>query len=1061
MPSLSTLLRGISLVAFFPLLIYSENDKKQSSQSSTENNTMAKFNINNISTFIYNNGLMDMNSGNSGFEYPLGSNKHLLYISGLMWGGLVNEEIKVGGSFYRTGLSPGSISANGQPEPPNTASVRVFRVRRDYKTGDLTNEMSDEDKSYEEIYSQYDVDWNEWPAEKGAPYEDLDSDGLYNPNIDIPGEPGALQTLWFSANDFEQSAIFSGKSTKGIEVQTTVWGYKLSEYIDNTVFRRYRIINKGRDTLENAYLSLFIDMDIGDATDDLVGCDSSLNFVYGYNSDKNDSEYGIYAPAAGFILLQGPIVKGTAFDIADFKGRKIKGMKNLPMTSSSFALKHGYDEGDFGYDYPDGAYNYMQGLNLLGEQIRLPERLGGGIAKFIFSGDPATLEGWVDGIDAKPGDRRSNISSGPFTFAPADTQEVVYACIAAGYIDKLSSVYAVNKLKLNARIIKSIYKEINFTLAAPQTSIFAGDREIALNWEKDIDYINKIENNDNRVIEFEGYNIYQAPSLTPEKDEIVKIAVFDLANGIKKIYHPSISAGLDAYSYILAQDGNDNGIKRYMLITKDSLSGKYLRNGSKYYFAVTSYYVDKKNEFLFSYETPLNFIEVIPESKKPGIRYGGNPGDRITAEHAAGLSDNSPIIKIIDPSKLNGHDYEITFFVDAQDSISAVIKDITAEEQYPLDISSSERSPGLGLNGLNISLIEKEGIGIDYVESLYENLIWSHGNGFHLEGYYGAIGWSSPRQKFGDGKPGVSPRKLKKVKLRFMNIEDTNSFNPQFDLNDPDLSFAYRYGRNFDKLPARPEFVENIINANPGFSYQDFKKSVPFSAWDIDDSLNPRRLAIAFLENNVNSGLVDGKYWPPTFTIQSNTADTSACEWIWILDEDYTDTPNALYQGNAIDLNIPSLYWITAARGYANFWIKSTMTIYPNRLFNETDVYRFVSPQNTYSAELAKEDVNNINVFPNPYYGSHYRETSQNESFITFNHLPEKAVIRIYNLGGQLVRTIHKNSKSQYEYWDLMNENSYQVGSGLFIAAIEMPDLGRTKVLKFAVIQKQIIPKRF
>ena len=52
-----------------------------------------------------------------------------------------------------------------------------------------------------EIRTQYELDWTEWRAQDGAPFQDVDANGIYNPNVDVPGIPGAAQTIWFVAND--------------------------------------------------------------------------------------------------------------------------------------------------------------------------------------------------------------------------------------------------------------------------------------------------------------------------------------------------------------------------------------------------------------------------------------------------------------------------------------------------------------------------------------------------------------------------------------------------------------------------------------------------------------------------------------------------------------------------------------------------------------------------------------------------------------------------------------------------------------------------------------------
>ena len=126
-----------------------------------------------------------------------------------------------------------------------------------------------------------------------------------------------------------------------------------------------------------------------------------------------------------------------------------------------------------------------------------------------------------------------------------------------------------------------------------------------------------------------------------------------------------------------------------------------------------------------------------------------------------------------------------------------------------------------------------------------------------------------------------------------------------------------------------------------------------------------------------------------------------------------------------------------------------------------SDVFTFAAPSISENADLAKEDVKEINVFPNPYYGVNSEELNKYQRFVTFNHLPAKATLRVFNLAGQLVRTIEKNSNSQFERWDLLNNSGLPVASGLYIVYIDMPDLGTTKTVKAAIIQEQQILDRF
>jgi hypothetical protein len=125
------------------------------------------------------------------------------------------------------------------------------------------------------------------------------------------------------------------------------------------------------------------------------------------------------------------------------------------------------------------------------------------------------------------------------------------------------------------------------------------------------------------------------------------------------------------------------------------------------------------------------------------------------------------------------------------------------------------------------------------------------------------------------------------------------------------------------------------------------------------------------------------------------------------------------------------------------------------------DSFEVTVPAVMNNVDLAKEDVRAINVFPNPYYGVNSEELNKYQRFVTFSHLPQRATIRIFNLAGIMVRVIEKDNSSTFERWNLSNESGLPVGSGLYIAHIDMPDLGTTKVLKLAIIQEAQILDRF
>ena len=135
--------------------------------------------------------------------------------------------------------------------------------------------------------------------------------------------------------------------------------------------------------------------------------------------------------------------------------------------------------------------------------------------------------------------------------------------------------------------------------------------------------------------------------------------------------------------------------------------------------------------------------------------------------------------------------------------------------------------------------------------------------------------------------------------------------------------------------------------------------------------------------------------------------------------------------------------------------------VYANPIVAGSDKWTFSTTAAAYSQALATNQVGDINVFPNPYYGVNSEELNKYNRFVTFTHLPERAKIRIFNLAGVLVKTIDKNDPDQFTRWDLNNESNLPVASGLYIAHIELTDLGTSKVLKVAIIQEEQILDRF
>ncbi|MCX7797897.1 MAG: T9SS type A sorting domain-containing protein [Melioribacter sp.] len=1088
---------ALILIAFTSL-IYAKGggDKNTRLNKSLGEPVYTKININNISTWIKNDGETDINqNGNSGFVFPKGSNKTAVFQSGFLWGGRVDGQWRVGGSTYRQGTVPGRILPNGKPANPKDPDVRIYRVRRDYKDGDLSAELADGDgPTIEAIRAQYEKDWNEWPANQGAPYEDVNGNGKYEPNIDIPGVPGADQTVWFVCNDLDpaQTDYMYGSLPMGIEEQVTVWGYKSTGALGNMIFRKFIIINKNPDKkpFTEMYVSMWSDIDDGDAGDDFAGCDTTLSLGYCYNANATDAVYNpLPPPAVGFDFFQGPMVPGEATDRAIFKGKYVEGKKNLPMTAFYFFINGDpvYSDPRLGI-YETGAlqwYNLFRGrISTSGDPFVDPTT--GQPTKFCLSGDPVAGTGWLDGMLHPPGDRRIGLASGPFEMAYGDTQEVVVAQIAAGAVpgvDRLGAVQLLKFYDLQAQLAYDNFFNVPTAPPAPVVSVAELDREIVLSWGSDPAKVEATEKYSKGGFEFQGYCVYQLPSKTAQASEAKLIATYDKVDGVLKINDLEFDPASGVVQSKVVKFGTDSGVKRYISIKTDAFKGGLpLNNGSKYYFAVTAYaYNPDPNAVPRVLENAMNVIEVTPQTTKPGVRYEGSFGKEILGKRTKGKSDGKVIGLVVDPSRTTGGNYIIRFKDDGQGH-GGVLWSLTKDGKVILDNQSNLSGDDnyLIVDGIQFKVIgpppgvkhddmfstdDKSKWGWD-IPSGSRRFTWAGGaDGFHFEGFQGALGWASPRSIFGDGKMIVGPGEVKNVLLKLAKVNFTGDYDPPLDPNDPNVSYGYRYMRAAQRAAAKPEFAPFIINKE-NYGFQEFAKNVPLSAWDIEDPANPKRLAVGFLENNVEGGLVDGKYWPGNHNNYDNYATTGPREWLFIFDEPYSETPNPKLMTNILTSDARVMYWLTAARrGAAPFSPNGTgqdqFAIYPNKAITPADEFQLTAPSVTISTELAKEDVEKINVFPNPYYGVNPQEINKYQRFVTFTHLPQKATIRIFNLAGQLVRTIRKDSPDQFQRWDLNNESSLPVASGIYIVHIDMPDLGKTKILKVAIIQEQQVLDRF
>ena len=684
------------------------------------------FNINSWKIHMENQGFFAWNgtSHGSAGNYPKGMGS-VIFAEGILWGAKVTDKygvdasgeiltdgtgggtprIRVNGSMYNTGLKAGKVlrDATGRVLSSNYSenyrTQQIWRVRKDWNTADLRGDIAIlkdadpttlTDAQIAAGKSQYEHDWKDWPTDEGAPYDDVNGDGQYTPGTwndetakwdgDIPGVPGADQTIWTVANDlpdeFTGGATVSvseggwGSPPIGFEIQITLWGYDFpfSNPLSSMMFKRARINYVGLPggpadaKLDTVYFTQWSDPDLGTYTDDYVGSDTTLSLGYVYNGNTFDdqffSSWGSPVPAAGYDFLEGPKI--------DTDG---DGTKETTLGMTSFVY---FAAGSSVSDPSTKVYvGTLQWFNLMEGFLPRPEYptqqpfvdpITGLPEKFVLAGDPPSGQGWIDGIILPPGDRRLVMNTGPFEMVIGDTQDVVVGLIGGMGGDNLSSITV---LKYNDIFAQFAYDN-DFALPtppkAPNVSVFEGDGYITLNWAETAAYTNT-ETPVNKGFAFEGYKVYQLPNALAAGSDGVLINQFDVANGVLVITEKEVDPATGLILEKPAHVGSDNGISRVVVVKNDALRNRPITNDRSYYFGISaySYLPDNANSPFKSLESSMTVVTVTPKLADPGTSYTVDSGDHLDMTHSAGTSDGLARVTVIDPGVVTGQDYEVTF----------------------------------------------------------------------------------------------------------------------------------------------------------------------------------------------------------------------------------------------------------------------------------------------------------------------------------------------------------------------------------------------------------------
>ncbi len=1070
--------------------------------------------VNNWTYFLYGDGISGITPGGDGGGIYPRETANVIYVDGVWWGGFLSTpqgpDLRVGGQRYLPGTQPGWIVTPGDGTNPPVAvdpehpRARIYRIRRDWQNlARNPVELRREAIEYYYLWPQetvpeillqnilewYRRDWEEWPGDLGAPYYDRNGNGRWDPGIDEPGFANADQVVWCVVNDLDVSRSRNnwGNDPIGLELQITAWAYNdPTNIIGQIIFKRYLLINKSGFTIDSMFIGQWSEPDVGSYLDDFVGCDSVLGIGFGYNSGPDAyfaQQLGMPTPSAGYLLLQGPIVPFPG-DTASLFSRQIPDFKNLEMTSFSYDFSY-YDDWGMFLPHPQIFYNLLNGMQPKMEPEPVVHKDGpykGRVTRFPLNGDPVTGEGDLDGRGDNwpPGDRRLLISSGPFTMQPGDSQEIVVAIVGGIGTDYLKSVEVMKDFARFARVLYENRFQGPLTPYPPLVKATPLDRSIVLEWGSDSTVIRKTEQTEMGLgLHFEGYNVYQLPDSTSDLSAAKKIATFDLVNGITRVVQKRY---IPEYGYFLllpAQLGKDNGIRRHLVVDWDYLKNEPIYPGQTYHFAVTSYAVreDKPAIGLNTTESPPQIVSVTAQWPRPGMRYEGKPEQSLPVEHVSGTSEGTVRVTVVDPAAVTGHEYELYFEETASgDSLRWNLRDrntgLVVLADQPL---RADYLPPI-VDGLQVEVIPppqgtKQVAQVayrDWDQVLDPNLNLSLNSEASRQAgevafFLNAPGAANPAQNLAHWTRHNGSLSHDLV-IEFPFGPDTAgqvALNPWVDAPDPETGSYYLRGW----LSQTHLGEDSVVHAVGRLPLRAWKQR-PDGKWeqilvgvkDLDGNWlwNPALKTALSLEGNSNGFeplyLFDYPYREDSLSSAPGGGAYYAQEMWWNQEQQARHLLGEVVFGMWLDGSTDTFFGGPPSPG-------TVVRFFTFHRFGVEDVYVFTAPAVKESRDYAREDVERITVFPNPYYAYNPMQEGRFDKFVTFTHLPRRAIIRVFNLAGQLITKIEKNDDSQFLRLPLRNRNGILLGSGIYIAYIEMPELGKEKVVKFVIVQQPDMPR--
>lgn len=392
-----------------------------------QNNDFKQLDVNKVSAMMISSGDMFWDlAGQSKYEVPKSTCKSPIFAGALWMGGVdQGKDLHLAAMTYRQSgfdyfhgpIDTANISAPAEGDSNYRKIWKINRwdieeFKKAYANGSLAN-------------GQYSppADFISWPAHgKGnyaynlAPFEDIDNNGKYEPmKGDFPKIKGE-QALYWIFNDIGNYHSESKGLPLGAEIHAMAYAYNCdsikddssNEALNYTTFYEYKIINRSTNTYDSTYFGVWTDIDLGNYSDDFVGCNPQENFAFGYNGDNDDggaTGYGKNPPMINVVLLSDKMSHFMPYS------------NNFSVVGNPTLTQH--------------YYNYMRARFKNDSLLVVPVGVDKGkTTAYALSGTPYILNVWNETAAGNlKGDRRFIQSVGPYTFTPGEVKTLEYAIV--------------------------------------------------------------------------------------------------------------------------------------------------------------------------------------------------------------------------------------------------------------------------------------------------------------------------------------------------------------------------------------------------------------------------------------------------------------------------------------------------------------------------------------------------------------------------------------------------------------------------------------------------------